>query len=57
MNRLHFITLGTRDLEKSKAFFRELFGWNPTMKDSKDVAFFDMGGSSCRRGNEKGRAK
>lgn len=44
MNRLHFITLGTRDLEKSKAFFRELFGWKPTMKDSSNVAFFDMGG-------------
>jgi uncharacterized protein len=44
MNRLHFITLGTRDLEKSKAFFHQLFGWKPTLKDSKDVAFFDLGG-------------
>jgi uncharacterized glyoxalase superfamily protein PhnB len=42
--RLHFITLGTRDLEKSKAFFRALFGWKPTAKDSTNVAFFDMGG-------------
>ncbi len=42
--RLHFITLGTNNLEKSKAFFKALFGWKPTMKDSKDVAFFDMGG-------------
>ncbi len=43
-NKVHFITLGTHDLEKSKAFFKALFGWKPTMKDSSNVAFFDMGG-------------
>jgi len=44
MNRVNFVTLGTRDLEKSKAFFRDLFGWKPLRKDSSNVAFYDMGG-------------
>ena len=44
MQRLNIVTLGTKDLENSKNFFRELFGWKPTKKDSTDIAFYDMGG-------------
>lgn len=44
MNRLNIVTLGSRDLEKSKKFFRDLFDWRPTKNDSKDIAFYDMGG-------------
>jgi len=44
MDRVNFITLGVKDLAASKAFFRDLFGWKPTAKDSSKIAFFDMGG-------------
>jgi catechol 2,3-dioxygenase-like lactoylglutathione lyase family enzyme len=44
MNRVNFVTLGTKDLNRSKRFFRDLFGWIPTKNDSNDIAFFDMGG-------------
>lgn len=44
MRRVNFVTLGVQDLQRSKAFWRELFGWNPTKKESNDIAFYDMGG-------------
>ncbi|MBX3019702.1 MAG: VOC family protein [Bdellovibrionaceae bacterium] len=44
MQRLNIVTLGVRDLEKSKSFFHELFGWHPTEADSSKIAFYDQGG-------------
>jgi catechol 2,3-dioxygenase-like lactoylglutathione lyase family enzyme len=44
MNRLNIVTLGVKDLKKSKQFFGALFGWRPTKKESNDIAFYDMGG-------------
>ncbi|MES2856161.1 MAG: VOC family protein [Bdellovibrionota bacterium] len=44
MNRLNIVTLGSRNLESSKKFFHELFGWKPTSKESDEIAFYDMGG-------------
>lgn len=44
MKRLHFVTLGVQDLARSKAFWAELFGWQPANENAGDIAFFDMGG-------------
>ena len=37
------ITLGVRDLEKSRKFYTEGFGWTPAM-DTPEVIFFQMNG-------------
>ena len=44
LKRLNIVTLGVEDLEKSKRFFFDLFGWQPKDKDSDHIAFYDMGG-------------
>ncbi len=44
MKRLNFVTLGVRNLEKSRKFYTGLFGWKPAKFSNKDVVFFDMGG-------------
>ena len=44
MKRLNIVTLGTKDLKKSKDFFLRLFEWAPCKKDSDEIAFYDMGG-------------
>lgn len=41
--RLSFITLGTRDLARSRAFYRAL-GWRESSGSQASVAFFDAGG-------------
>lgn len=40
---LHIITLGVRDLEKSKKFYTETLGWKPASTQD-DIAFFQAGG-------------
>lgn len=41
--RLSLITLGVRDLERSRAFYQAL-GWTTGAKEGDDVAFFQAGG-------------
>ena len=42
--RLHLVTLGVREFEKSKKFYGETLGWKPASASSDDVAFFQAGG-------------
>lgn len=44
MNRVNFVTLGVNNLETSKHFFKELFGWTPSSKGNDNIIFYDMGG-------------
>src|SRR5687768_4988685 len=41
---LHLITLGVSDLERSRKFYSETLGWNPSSASSDDVTFFQAGG-------------
>ena len=41
---LHLITLGVRDFEKSRKFYKEILGWKPTESSNDDIAFFQAGG-------------
>ena len=42
--RLNVVTLGVKNLQKSKAFYRKALNWQPT-KDSDDkIVFFNHGG-------------
>ncbi len=40
---LSFITLGVNNLEESKRFYQDKFGWTP-LKDSDGIAFFKLNG-------------
>ena len=42
--RLHLVTLGVRDFEKSKKFYEETLGWKPASASNDDVAFCQAGG-------------
>jgi len=44
MKRLNIVTLGVYDLEKSRSFFEELFGWLPKDDDTEEIVFYNMGG-------------
>ncbi len=41
--RISFITLGTADFGKMKAWYREVFGWTPVL-DRDDICFFQLNG-------------
>lgn len=41
--RLSFLTLGVKDLDKMKHFYKEKFGWT-TLKDSDGIVFFKLNG-------------
>ena len=41
--QISLITLGVEDVERSKAFYREGFGWQPVF-ENEDIAFFQMNG-------------
>jgi catechol 2,3-dioxygenase-like lactoylglutathione lyase family enzyme len=41
--QISLITLGVEDVERSKAFYREGFGWEPVF-ENEDIAFFQMNG-------------
>ena len=43
MKRVNFVTLGVKDLAKSRAFFKDLFGWT-AINPQEEICFFDMGG-------------
>lgn len=42
--RLTIVGLGVQDLEKSRAFYREAFGWNETKSSNESIAFFQLNG-------------
>ncbi|MCB0415964.1 MAG: VOC family protein [Bdellovibrionales bacterium] len=44
MKRLNIITLGVKNLIKSRSFYESLFDWKPKDEESKDIAFYNMGG-------------
>ncbi len=41
--RLHLVTLGVRDFEKSKKFYEETLGWK-VARPQEGIAFFQAGG-------------
>lgn len=42
--RLTFITLGVNNLETSRIFYKEIFGWKEESNSSDDVVFFKLNG-------------
>jgi len=42
--RLSFVTIGVSDLEASKNFYIEKFGWLPIDRESDGILFFQMNG-------------
>ena len=42
--RLNIITLGVKDLNDSKAFYKEALGWLPTKDSDENIIFFNHGG-------------
>lgn len=44
MKRLNIITLGVKNLKKSRDFFETLFGWKSKDKNSEEIVFYNMGG-------------
>ncbi|GAA4015582.1 VOC family protein [Sphingomonas swuensis] len=43
MQQLSVITLGTDDLARSQAFYRDGFGWTPVF-ENEEIAFYQMNG-------------
>ncbi|HLG73838.1 MAG TPA: VOC family protein [Chloroflexota bacterium] len=41
--RMHLLTLGVTDLDRSVRFYRDGLGWPTSMKEGEDVAFFQLG--------------
>lgn len=41
---LHLVTLGVRDLERSRKFYSEILVWKPAASSSDEVVFFQAGG-------------
>ena len=39
----HIVTLGVRDLERSRKFYTETLGWKATSNSNDDIAFFQAG--------------
>lgn len=42
--RLTLITLGVQDLARSRAFYEQGLGWQPSKHSQESVTFYDMGG-------------
>ncbi len=42
--RLSVVTLGVSDLERARAFYRDVLGWRPAPQSVGDVVFFQAGG-------------
>jgi catechol 2,3-dioxygenase-like lactoylglutathione lyase family enzyme len=41
---LHIVTLGVKDLERSKKFYAETLGWKPSTASNEGITFFQAGG-------------
>lgn len=41
---LHLVTLGVKDLARSRKFYEETLGWRPAPSSSEAVVFFQAGG-------------
>jgi uncharacterized protein len=41
---LHIITLGVKDVNRSRSFYTEILGWAPSSASNNGVAFFQAGG-------------
>jgi catechol 2,3-dioxygenase-like lactoylglutathione lyase family enzyme len=41
---LHLVTLGVSDLERSRRFYQDVLGWQPSSASSGAIAFFQAGG-------------
>ena len=42
--KLNLVTLGVRDLAKSREFYQKGLGWKPSSASQESIAFFDLGG-------------
>lgn len=42
--RLTLITLGVTNLQRSKAFYQNIFGWEPTSMSTEGIVFFQLNG-------------
>ncbi|MCX2739302.1 VOC family protein [Pontibacter anaerobius] len=42
--RITLITLGVRNLQRSKDFYQQVFGWQPVETDSESIVFFQLNG-------------
>jgi len=42
--RLSFLTLGVRDLDRARAFYRDVLGWPLSPKSQDGIAFFQLNG-------------
>ncbi len=42
--RLNIVTLGVKDLQKSKAFYKNALGWEPANGSDENIVFFNHGG-------------
>ena len=42
--RLNVVTLGVKDLEKSREFYKKALGWQPTKESDDKIVFFNHGG-------------
>jgi len=42
--RLNIVTLGVNDLQRSRQFYQDAFGWKPAKGSSDQIVFFHHGG-------------
>ena len=42
--RLNIVTLGVRDLQKSKTFYKKALGWEAAKGSDNNIVFFNQGG-------------
>ena len=42
--KLNLVTLGVRDLAKSREFYQQGLGWKPSSASQESIVFFDLGG-------------
>lgn len=42
--RLNIVTIGVKDLQKSKEFYQQALGWEPAKGSDENIVFFNHGG-------------
>ena len=42
--KLSIVTLGVQDLDKSRRFYQDGLGWQPSAASQEKIVFFDLGG-------------